>query len=148
MCTLGVSVTGVLGRSSSFSEFTGYVSFSFSATADLPATIPLLVFTTTSGSHTNQKKRDRLTDRYATRKEQKTTQKENNYRRKRPTKIKKKSKKVNQTYAVSVNRLHQLLVTNPTPYSISHYIEVKKKLTHGARASFGCSPNGKRGFYH
>lgn len=27
MCTLGVSVTGVLDRSSSFSEFTGYDSF-------------------------------------------------------------------------------------------------------------------------
>lgn len=58
MCTLGVSVTGVLG-SSSFSEFTGYVFFFFclqATTANLPATSPLLVFATTSGSHTNQKK--------------------------------------------------------------------------------------------
>lgn len=56
MCTLGVSVTGVLGRSSSFSEFTGYVSFSATATADLPAPSPLLVFATTSESLTNKKK--------------------------------------------------------------------------------------------
>lgn len=59
MCTLGVSVTGVLGRSSSFSEFTGYVSFFFclqATTANLSATIPLLVFTNSSGSYTNKKK--------------------------------------------------------------------------------------------
>lgn len=56
MCTLGVSVTGVLGRSSNFSEFTSYVSFFATATADLPATIPLLVFTNTSESHTNKRK--------------------------------------------------------------------------------------------
>lgn len=39
MCTLGVSVTGVLGRSSSFSEFTGYVSFFFAYRLQPPTSL-------------------------------------------------------------------------------------------------------------